>query len=124
MVEKWVGFKSLKTIIAVMDREYEKSRARNFTEAGEHLHSWLTHGTLAGPVDGGDSKSQKAKGVLFPQDLENDLRIGKKANKKFSNWVVPTVTFTDARKLAEGIKNGLELRLRCSPCPDLDAYRI
>ncbi|KAG4435165.1 hypothetical protein IFR05_009365 [Cadophora sp. M221] len=122
MVEKLVGFKSLTNIIVVMDRAYEKTRARNVIEDDDPLLSWLTHSVPAGSLGGGESILKKAKGVLFPKDLENDLRIGKKAREEFSNWVVPTVTFTDNSRFAQGITNGLELRLRSSPCPDLDAY--
>ncbi|KAH7305699.1 hypothetical protein BKA65DRAFT_199445 [Rhexocercosporidium sp. MPI-PUGE-AT-0058] len=120
MVEKWVGFESLTRIIAVMDKEYETARVTNLT--GATLNLWIDQGALSGLGSGDGSTLKKPKGVVFPKDLENDLQLGKKARNKWSNWVVPTVTLTDPGRLAQGNTNGLELRLRCSPCADLHAH--
>ncbi|PVH74256.1 hypothetical protein DL98DRAFT_604940 [Cadophora sp. DSE1049] len=125
MVEKWVEFRRLQKIIAVLDPEYETARVeqvRMIDMENELLALGQNEGTLNVQDDENESTKNEPKGVLFPDDLEKDLRLGKTAQKKWSTWIVPTVTLCDRDRLLQGITDNLEMRLHCDPCNDLVDY--
>ncbi|KAH7377507.1 hypothetical protein BKA64DRAFT_648985 [Cadophora sp. MPI-SDFR-AT-0126] len=125
MVEKWVEFRSLQNIIAVLDPEYEMRWIEQDTmiEVDNHLLALDQNGgTLDVQDHENESTRDEPKGVLFPGDLEKDLRFGKTTQKNWSTWIVPTVTLCDRDRLVQGITDNLELRLRCAFCDDLPDY--
>ncbi len=113
MVEKWMGFRDLTKIIAVMDVPYERQRAN--IDVRRSTSPVSTSSSQ-------DGKEKKIEGFLFPVDIENGLHEGKEAREEWSDWPIPRVTLVDKKHLMYGFTGGMKMLLRCTPCPALKEY--